>query len=82
MEGTKVADAGLKELACNNTSHKALATLYLFSTHVTDAGLRELARNDTGLKALTTLYISGEHVTQVGIKNLKNARPKLNIQHK
>jgi internalin A len=62
MAGTKMTDAGLKELA----PLKNLTTLNLTSTQVSDAGLKALAP----LKNLTTLVLTGTEVTDAGLKNL------------
>ncbi len=62
LSGTKVTDAGLKELA----GLKSLTELDLDRTKVTDAGLRELA----GLKNLTKLYLQRTKVTGAGLKEL------------
>ena len=60
--GTKVTDAGLKELA----KLKTLQYLDLGATAVTDIGLKELA----GLKALQILNLPGTKVTDAGLKEL------------
>src|SRR5262245_20562132 len=64
--GTKVADAGLKELR----ELKSLQTLNLHGTNVTDAGLRELK----GLKSLQSLNLSYTNVTDGGLKELKELK--------
>ena len=66
LAGTKVTDAGLKELA----DLKQLTTLGLDSTQVTDAGLKEL----THLKQLTLLDLNHTKVTDAGLKELKDLK--------
>ena len=61
--GTKVTDAGLKELA----TIKSLQNLQLYGTQVTNAGLKELA----GLKSLKCLNLSSTQVTDAGLAHLK-----------
>src|SRR5207249_701618 len=65
LYGTKVTDAGLKEL-----KHlKQLTSLNLAgTTQVTDAGLKELKE----LKQLTSLNLGGTKVTAAGLKELKD----------
>jgi Leucine-rich repeat (LRR) protein len=60
--GTKVTDAGLKDLA----ALKSLRRLYLGDTPVTNAGLKELA----ALKSLQSLDLHGTQVTDAGLKEL------------
>ena len=62
LGGTKVTDAGLKELA----GLTQLQTLGLWSTQVTDAGLKELA----GLTQMQGLYLIQTQVTDAGLKEL------------
>ncbi|MCI0462651.1 MAG: hypothetical protein L0Z62_37355, partial [Gemmataceae bacterium] len=59
LSGSKVTDAGLKELA----ALKHLQWLDLDQTKVTDAGLKELA----ALKQLQTLSLSRTKVTDAGL---------------
>jgi hypothetical protein len=69
--GTKITDAGLKELA----GLKNLQTLHLNGTEITDAGLKELA----GLKSLQVLSFletGGTNVTDAGVEELRKALPK------
>ncbi|MCS6850257.1 MAG: hypothetical protein NZ700_03690 [Gemmataceae bacterium] len=86
LGGTRVTDAGLKELA----GLKGLQSLDLLGTRVTDAGLKELAglklkelyipdqaRTDLGLKHYlaaveppTRLYLSSWRLTDAGLKEL------------
>jgi hypothetical protein len=68
LGGTKVTDAGLKELA----GLKSLQTLNLVGTQVTDAGLKELA----GLKSLQTLNLNDTQVTDAGLKELAGLKLK------
>src|SRR5881409_2312039 len=66
LGGTKVTDAGLKEL-----KHlKQLTSLYLNNTQVTDAGLKELK----DLKQLTYLDVAFTQVTDAGLKELKDLK--------
>src|SRR5260370_5763137 len=62
LTGSKVTDAGLKELA----GLKSLQSLAIGGTHVTDAGLKELA----GLESLQTLDLGDTPVTDAGLKEL------------
>jgi Leucine-rich repeat (LRR) protein len=62
LQGTKVTDAGLKDLA----ALKQLRNLDLNSTKVTDAGLKDLA----ALKQLETLDLDNTKVTDAGLKDL------------
>ncbi len=62
LQGTKVTDTGLKELA----PLKNLTTLILQATKVTDSGLKELAH----LKNLTTLHLQATPITDAGLKEL------------
>ena len=62
LNGTKMTDAGLKELA----GLKSLQALDLGGTQVTDAGLKELA----GLKSLRALDLRWTQVTDAGLKEL------------
>ena len=64
LSGTKVTDAGLKELA----AFRSLQALDLGSTQVTDAGLREL----TALQSLQALALGGTRITDAGL--WRNAR--------
>ena len=95
LSGTKVTDAGLKELAALTK----LTRLFLFKTPVTDAGLKELAPlkaltkldlddtkvTDAGLKELATLtnltnlFLTNTQVTDEGVKELQKALPKCKI---
>jgi hypothetical protein len=71
LGGTKVTDAGLKELV----GLKSLQTLDLRFTKVTDAGLKELA----GLKSLQRLGLHSTKVTDAGLKELRKALPGCKI---
>ena len=62
LDGTKMTDAGLKELA----PLKNLTTLNLGNTQVTGVGLKELAP----LKNLTTLNLNSTRVTDAGLIEL------------
>jgi internalin A len=62
LHGTKVKDAGLKELA----RLKSLQSLSLYNTKITNAGLKELA----GLTSLQSLNLGGTKVTDAGLKEL------------
>jgi outer membrane lipoprotein-sorting protein len=70
LRGTRVTDAGLKELA----GLKTLKKLDL-PTQVTDAGLKELA----GLKSLQLLNLEGTDVTDAGVERLQKALPGCKI---
>ncbi len=72
LSGTKVTDAGLKELA----GLKKLESLGLNgATQVTDAGLKELA----GMKKLQFLEVSGTQATDAGVKWLRQRLPNCEI---
>ncbi|MDW7996018.1 MAG: hypothetical protein RMI91_15330 [Gemmatales bacterium] len=95
LSGTRVTDAGLKELA----ALKKLTELNLQRTPITDAGLKELAAlqnlrklqlwntriTDAGLKelarlkSLAVLCVGGTKVTQRGIAELREALPHCEI---
>jgi hypothetical protein len=64
--GTKMADAGLKELSVL----KSLTMLDLGGTDVTGTGLKELA----GLKSLQTLNLDATKLTHGGLKSLPTSR--------
>ena len=64
LEGTKITDAGLKELA----KLQKLERLFLCHTQITDAGLKEL----TKLKNLKKLSLEGTQITDAGLKELAN----------
>lgn len=73
LNGWKVTDAGLKELA----GLKDLKELSLLSTQVTDAGLHELA----GFKSLQKLNLFRTKASDVGVANLQRALPACEIIH-
>src|SRR5437870_2879959 len=66
LGGTKVTDAGLKELK----QVKQLTDLNLDDTPVTDAGLKELKH----FKQLTALDLKATPVTDAGLKELKDLK--------
>jgi hypothetical protein len=70
--GTRVTDAGLKDLA----KVGALEKLYLDETGVTDAGLPELA----ALKGLRQLFVYNTRVTLAGAIALHKALPRCNVK--
>jgi hypothetical protein len=70
--GTKVTDAGLKELV----GLRNLTSLSLAYTGVTDAGLKELA----AYKRLTSLELGGTKVTEAGVGELQKALPECKIE--
>src|SRR5262249_11425215 len=71
LGGSKVTDAGLKEL----NGLKELQRLS-FSSRMTDTGLKELA----GLKSLQTLTLDQTtQVTDAGVRELQKALPNCKI---
>ena len=97
LSGTRVTDAGLKELA----GLKSLQSLNLWDTLVTDAGLKELGgltslqsldlkstrvtdaglKELAGLKSLQRLYLYDTRVTDKGVAELRKALPGCNISY-
>ena len=70
---TKITDAGLVHLK----GLTKLKKLRLDGTQVTDAGLEHL----TGLASLSELNLAGTRVTETGMIDLKQALPRLRIDH-
>jgi len=95
FNGTKITDAGLKELA----KLQQLERLSLRDTQITDAGLKEMAKfkqlervylgspniTDAGLKEvaklkqLEWLHLSSTQITKTGVAELQKALPKCRI---
>ena len=71
LGGTKITDAGLKEVA---KLHQ-LTLLYLRDTKITDAGLKDVAK----MKQLEWLALYDTKVTKAGVAELKKALPKCAI---
>jgi len=72
LEGTKITDEGLKELA----KLKKLTELSLYGRkQITDAGLKELAK----LSHLDVLWLSETQVTKAGVAQLHKELPKCRI---
>jgi hypothetical protein len=71
FSGTKVTDAGLKEL----NELKNLSSLDLCYTKVTVVGLMELKE----LKNLTSLNLRGTKVTDAGVAELLEALPRCKV---
>jgi DNA-binding PadR family transcriptional regulator len=75
--GTKITDAGLKEVAkLQQLTWLDLRNANEGTTQITDAGLKELAK----LQQLTKLDLSGcEQITDAGVAELQKALPKCEI---
>ncbi len=75
LHGTKIRDAGLKELS----KMKQLKVLALSSTQITDAGLNEVAK----LKQLEHLFLGDSKVTKAwrGVAELKKTLPQCETIH-
>jgi len=73
LMGTKITDAGLKELGSLNS----ITYLILSFTKITDAGLKELG----SLTSLTELDLRYTKITASGLKKLRKALPHCNILH-
>ena len=71
LAGTRVTDAGLKEVA----KLKNLEVLQLEGAQISDAGLEQVAK----LKGLEYLLLVGTRVTAVGVAELQKALPKCTI---
>ena len=66
LGGTKITDAGLKELK----ELKGLRALNLTSTQITDAGLKDLKE----LRGLRFLALDRTQITDAGLKDLKELK--------
>ena len=71
LRDTKVADAGLKEVA----KLQKLERLGLDNTQITDAGLKEVAK----LQKLEELNLNNTQITAAGVAELQKALPKCDI---
>ena len=72
LSGTKVTDAGVKELA----GLKNLEQLRLSGTAVTDAAVKDLS----GMKSLRMLDVGGSKISEAGLEALEKALPGCKIQ--
>lgn len=73
--GTRITDAGLKQLEKTRLTYIKLA--FSNNPHITDAGLRHLHQIKT-LKQVF-IHVSGTKVTNEGIRQLQAALPEANI---